>query len=53
MTNPPLKTSDIVNLLYSSIINYETVHKPNPTGNYMQSDNNEKDDKIFFTNCQY
>ena len=53
LTNPPHETSDMVNLLCSSIINYEAVHKPTLTGNYMQSDNNGEDDETFFTDRQY
>lgn len=53
LTNLPHETSDIVHLLCSSIINYETVYKPTLMKNYMQADKNGEDHKIFFTNCQY
>lgn len=53
LTNPLLNTSIMINLLYSSIINYKTVHKPNFTQNYVQSDDDEKDNEMFFNNCQY
>lgn len=53
LTNPLLDISSMINLLCSSIINYKTVHEPSFTQNYVQSDDDEKDDKMFFTNCQY
>ena len=53
LTNPPLKTSDMVNSLCSSIINYEAVHKPTSTENYLQSENDWEEDEIFFTDRQY
>ena len=53
LTNSSLKTSDMVNTLRSSIINYEAVHKPTSKENYVQSDNNWEEDEIFFTDCQY
>lgn len=52
-TNPTNDTSDMVNSLCSSIINYEVVNKPIATGNLVQSDNNEEDDEMFFTDHQY
>ncbi len=53
LTNPPLKTSNMVNSLFNSIINYEAVHKPTSTENYVQSENDWEEDEIFFTDCQY
>lgn len=53
LTNPPPDTSGLVNNLYTSIVNYEAVHKPvNMQQNYMQSDDNDKDE-YYFTDCQY
>lgn len=49
LTNLPPKTSDIINSLCSSIINYKVVHKPSSTENYFQSENDGEDDEIFFT----
>ena len=53
LTNPPSETSDMVNSLCSSITNYEAVHKPSSTENYVQSKTNFDEDKMFFTNQQY
>lgn len=50
LINPLPKTSDMVNFLYSSIINYEKVHKSSFIENYVHSENNWEDDEIFFTN---
>ena len=43
----------MVNLLFSSIIIYEALHKPTSMGNYVQSDNNWEDNEMFFTDRQY
>lgn len=53
LTNSLPNIFDMVNLLYKLIIYYKEVYKPIPIRNYIQSDNNEKNDKIFFTNHQY
>ena len=53
LTNPPSETSDMVNSLCSSIINYEAVHKPSSIENYIQSETDWGDDEIFFTDRQY
>lgn len=47
------ETSDIVNFLYNAIINYKTVYKSTSKENYIQSDNNRKNNKLFFTHYQY
>ncbi len=35
LTNPSLKTLDMVNSLYSLIVNYKVVHKPTSKENYI------------------
>ena len=52
LTNAPPETSTMVNYLYSSIVNYEDVHKPTSKGSYVQSEN-DWDDEMFFTDRQY
>lgn len=52
LTNLLSETSDMVNFLYNSIINYNTVHKPASIDNYVQS-NHDWNNEMFFTNHQY
>ena len=53
LTNPPMDASGLVNNLYTSIVNYEAVHKPTSTQQtYIQSDV-EDDSELFFTDRQY
>lgn len=38
LTNPPMDASDLVNNLYTFIVNYEAIHNPSSTQkSYMQS----------------
>ena len=53
LTNPPPKISDIINSLYNSIINYEAVHKPSSTENYVQFETNWDENEMLFTDRQY
>ncbi len=53
LTNPPSDTSGLVNSLYTSIINYEAVHKPSSMENYLQSESDWEEDEIFFTDWRY
>ena len=52
LTNPPPKTSAIVNSLCNLIINYDAVHKPMSAGSYVQSEN-DWDYEMFFIDRQY
>ena len=47
-TNPPFKISNMIKSLLSSIINYEVFHKPSSIENYVQSETDWVEDKIFF-----
>lgn len=51
LTNPPMDTAGLINNLYTSIINYEALHKPSPMQQYTQDDDGE--DELFFTDRQY
>ena len=55
LTNPPPDTSELVNNLYTSIVNYETVHKPfSVQQTYVQYDDDDDDDyESWFTDRQY
>ncbi len=53
LTKPKLKTSNMVNSVWNSIINYKVVHKATSTENYIQSENDWEKDEIFFTDYQY
>ena len=48
-TNPSIDVSGLINNLHVSIINYQTVYKPqNPAAGYVQ----ENDDETYFVNRQ-
>lgn len=47
------KISDIINFLYSLMINYKAVHKLISTKNYIKFKINWENDDIFFTNQHY
>lgn len=51
--NSSLETSDFVNNLDISIINYKIEYKYSSLQNCLQFNNNEEDNKIFFTNRHY
>ena len=55
LTNPPPDTSRLVNNLYTSIVNYEAVHKPSSLQQtYVQYDNDDNDNyETWFTDRQY
>lgn len=53
LTNSELKTLDMVNSFCSSIINYKGVYKSSTTENYLQTETNQENNEIFFTNQQY
>ena len=53
LTNLSPETSDMVNSLCSSIINYEAVHKPSSSENYVQAETDWEDDEMFFTDRRY
>ena len=48
-----METSGLINNLYTSIINYKAEHKYRSTENYIQSEPNWGDDKMFFTDRHY
>lgn len=52
-TNASHETGNIINSLYSSIINYKVVQKPISIENYVKSNNNWEVDKLFYTNWRY
>lgn len=48
LINSSPKISDMINFLYSSIINYKAVDKPSSTKNYVPSETDGEDEKIWF-----
>ena len=49
LTSPPSDTSGLINNLYTSIVNYEAVHKPTQQS-YL---NKNEEDELYFTDRQY
>lgn len=49
LSNFLLETSGLVNNLYISIINYKAKYKYSSIGNFIQSETNYDDNKMFFT----
>ena len=51
LNNPSMDTSGLVNNLYTSIINYEAIHKTTAQQSYIQDYHEE--DELYFTDRQY
>lgn len=49
LTSPPSDTSDLINNLYTFIVNYEAVHKPTQQSYLNENEENE----LYFTDRQY